>query len=94
MTPAHRVTWFAPKRPVDGGTIFVRPDTPETPMNRAELDRVARRAGLPIPKETPMPAIPDPLNPDPDETNCTCGSPSRLSPGTSAVLKSKLGFFS
>ncbi len=22
---AHRVTWFGPKRPVDGGTVFVKP---------------------------------------------------------------------
>ena len=37
MTSAHRVTWFAPDRPVDGGTVFVRPDTPETPMTPAEI---------------------------------------------------------
>jgi beta-N-acetylglucosaminidase len=23
---AHRVTWFAPDRPVDGGTLFIRPE--------------------------------------------------------------------
>lgn len=23
---AHRVTWFVPDRPVDGGTVFKRPD--------------------------------------------------------------------
>ena len=23
----------------------------------------------------PIPVIPDPLNPDPAETNCTCGAP-------------------
>ncbi len=44
-------------------------------MTPAELDRAARRAGLRIPKETPVPVIPDPLNPDPDEANCTCGAP-------------------
>jgi hypothetical protein len=24
---AHRVTWFAPDRPVDGGTLFIRPES-------------------------------------------------------------------
>ena len=27
-----RVNWFPPGRPVEGNTIFVRPDTPEVPM--------------------------------------------------------------
>lgn len=25
----HRITWFHPDRPVDGGTTYVRPDDPQ-----------------------------------------------------------------
>lgn len=24
--PAHRITWFAPERPVENGTVYVRPE--------------------------------------------------------------------
>jgi len=24
---AHRVTWFAPERPVENGTVFLRPES-------------------------------------------------------------------
>ncbi|GAA5170082.1 hypothetical protein GCM10023321_66620 [Pseudonocardia eucalypti] len=26
--PAHRITWFAPERPVENGTVYVRPEPP------------------------------------------------------------------
>jgi hypothetical protein len=25
----HRITWFAPERPVENGTVFLRPEAPE-----------------------------------------------------------------
>jgi hypothetical protein len=24
--PAHRISWFAPERPVENGTVYVRPE--------------------------------------------------------------------
>jgi hypothetical protein len=27
----HKVSWFAPERPVEGNTIYVRPDTASAP---------------------------------------------------------------
>jgi hypothetical protein len=29
---AHRITWFAPERPVENGTVFVRPEQATLPL--------------------------------------------------------------
>ncbi len=37
----HRIAWFAPERPVNGGTVFIRPDA-GCVFGDAEPNEVAR----------------------------------------------------
>jgi hypothetical protein len=40
LVTTHRVSWFAPDRPVEGCTVFVRPSADESRMayGRAEIE--------------------------------------------------------
>jgi len=54
-----RVTWFAPDRPVEGGTVYVRPEVDDTDMTPAEF-RTRQAEGEPAilvggPAKTPEP---------------------------------------
>jgi hypothetical protein len=36
---AHRITWFAPDRPVENGTIFLRPEGAPSPVKDSRTER-------------------------------------------------------
>lgn len=44
MGRGHRVNWFAPDRPVNGGTVFARPT--EDTMPNTSLDDVMAKLGI------------------------------------------------
>lgn len=35
---AHRITWFAPNRPVENGTIYLRPEGAQSPVEDSRTE--------------------------------------------------------